>query len=405
MKGDPPEKQSVFSNMPDDFGYMRRALELAVRGRGRVEPNPMVGCVLVRDDRIVGEGWHRCFGGGHAEVHALAQAGCAAVGATCYVTLEPCSHHGKTPPCTDALLAAGVGRVVVAMQDPYPEVRGRGIARLRQHHVEVEVGVGEDQARSLNAPYLCRLEKKRPWVLAKWAMTLDGKIASATHSSRWVSSPSSRQRVHELRSCMDAILIGIRTAEYDDPMLTVRADNPPGTHVPLRIVLDTTARLSPSSRLVASARDVPLLIAVGPDAPAAQIDALRDAGCEIFTFPSPLGTAARSESASPHIRERFDALFAELARRNCTNLLVEGGSLVLGSLFDLRLIDEVHTFITPKLIGGAGAPSPISGIGLGDMANAYRLVDPQIRLIESDLYVSGRIRYDADERASQGAAT
>lgn len=406
--------------MSSDLDFMRRALDLAARGRGRVEPNPMVGCVIVRDRRVIGEGWHQCFGGEHAEVHALAQAGDAATGATCYVTLEPCSHFGKTPPCTEALIAAGISRIVVAMQDPSPEVRGKGIARLKSQHVEVEVGLCEEQARQLNAPYLYRIEKKRPWIIAKWAMTLDGKIASKTCSSQWISSSASLECVHDLRSCMDAILVGIRTVEQDDPLLTVRARKPTGTHIPLRIVLDTQARISPLSRLVTTARDFPLLIVVGPDAPPARTDALRDAGCEIFTWTLRLpgevdehrahsrsrdartlprdgaGQKERekrafSESALPFVRERFNALFTELVERGCTNLLIEGGAFVLGSLFDLDMIDEVHVFVAPKLIGGAEALSPIAGIGLCDMSDALRLADPQIRLINQDIYISGKI--------------
>lgn len=208
-----------------DRWHMRRALELAARGQGAVEPNPMVGCVIARGAEIIGEGFHRRFGQAHGEVEALQMAGDRAAGATLYVTLEPCCHHGKTPPCTKAVLAAGVARVVVAAGDPFPEVHGGGMAELRAAGLDVELGVLEDEARRLNAPYLKLIETGRPWIIAKWAMTLDGKIATATGDSRWISNAQSRETVHRLRGRMDAILAGRGTTAKDDPLLTAR---PPG---------------------------------------------------------------------------------------------------------------------------------------------------------------------------------
>ncbi|MCS6853005.1 MAG: bifunctional diaminohydroxyphosphoribosylaminopyrimidine deaminase/5-amino-6-(5-phosphoribosylamino)uracil reductase RibD, partial [Gemmataceae bacterium] len=215
--------------------WMARALELAERGRGHVEPNPLVGAVVVRDGQIVGEGWHQRYGEAHAEVHALNAAGDAARGGTLFVTLEPCAHHGKTPPCTEAVVRAGIRKVVAAMLDPYCEVAGRGVAQLRAAGVEVELGVGEAEARRLNAPYLKLLTTGRPYVHAKWAMTLDGKIATGTGDSKWVSTEASRRRVHELRGRMDAIIVGRGTVRADDPQLTAR---PAGPRVALRVVLD-----------------------------------------------------------------------------------------------------------------------------------------------------------------------
>src|SRR3954466_722160 len=231
--------------MHDEWSWMERALALAERGRGAVEPNPLVGAVVVRDGTCVGEGWHQRYGGPHAEVHALAAAAEAARGATLYVTLEPCCHFGKTPPCTDAVLAAGVRRVVASMADPFPRVAGGGLDRLRAAGLEVEVGLLEDEARRLNAPYLKRLTTGLPYVTAKWAMTLDGKTAVASGDSRWISGPRSRALVHELRGRMDAILVGIGTALADDPLLTAR---PPGPRVACRVVLDGAARLDLASR-------------------------------------------------------------------------------------------------------------------------------------------------------------
>src|SRR5262249_38708583 len=229
-----------------DWPWMQLALELAERGRGAVEPNPLVGAVVVRDGRLVGEGWHQRYG----EAHALAAAGAAAQGATLYVTLEPCCHYGKTPPCTEAVLRAGVGRVVAAMLDPFPPVSGQGVARLRAVGVTVEVGLGEAEARRLNAPYLKLLATGRPYVHAKWAMTLDGKICTRTGDSKWISGEASRRRVHELRGRMDAILVGIGTALADDPLLTAR---PPGPRIATRIVLDSRGRLPASAQLVRTA--------------------------------------------------------------------------------------------------------------------------------------------------------
>src|SRR5438876_5484673 len=226
---------------------MRRALELAARGRGAVEPNPLVGAVVLdAAGQLVGEGWHRKFGAAHAEVNAFAEAGDQARGGTLVVTLEPCCHHGKTPPCTEAVLRAGIRRVVAAMPDPFPQVAGRGADLLRTAGVHVEFGVGKAEARRLNAPYLKLLATGRPYVHAKWAMTLDGKIATRSGNSKWISGEASRRRVHELRGRMDAIVVGIGTALADDPLLTAR---PPGPQTPLRVVLDSRGRTPLTSKL------------------------------------------------------------------------------------------------------------------------------------------------------------
>jgi diaminohydroxyphosphoribosylaminopyrimidine deaminase/5-amino-6-(5-phosphoribosylamino)uracil reductase len=359
-----------------DLWHMQRALALAAQGQGRVEPNPMVGCVIARGAEIVGEGWHRRFGQAHAEVEALRIAGPRARGATLYVTLEPCCHQGKTPPCTRALLAAGVARVVAAMTDPFPQVGGGGLAELRAADVEVESGVLENQARKLNAPYLKLLATSRPWVVAKWAMTLDGKIAARTGDSRWISSPASRQLVHQLRGRMDAIIVGRGTAAADDPLLTAR---PPGPRTALRIVVDTRASLAPASQLVRTAREVPLLVAAGVEAASADCANLQAAGCEVLVC----------GGATP--QARLETLFDELGRRRMTNVLVEGGARLLGSLFDARLIDEAHVFIAPKLAGGAEAPSPSAGRGVETIADALALEDLAVREVAGDIYLQGRI--------------
>jgi diaminohydroxyphosphoribosylaminopyrimidine deaminase/5-amino-6-(5-phosphoribosylamino)uracil reductase len=355
---------------------IRRALELAERGRGAVEPNPLVGAVIVRDGRIVGEGWHERYGQAHAEVNALAAAGELARGATLYVTLEPCCHHGKTPPCTDAVLRAGVRRVVASMLDPYPPVAGRGAELLRAAGVEVAVGIGEAEAQDLNAPYLKLLRTGRPYVIAKWAMSLDGKIATRTGDSRWVSGEEARRRVHQLRGRVDAVIVGIGTVRADDPLLTAR---PPGPRTAARLVLDSRLRLPRASRLVQTAGAAPVIVVHAPDADPAARRALAAAGCECLPVEAPAG------------QPLVTALLDELGRRRFTNVLVEGGAQVLGSFLDAGEVDEVYAFIAPKLIGGADAPAPIAGLGVERMARALALVRPSCEPVGADWLIRGRL--------------
>lgn len=379
--------------------YMRRALKLAAYGQGLVEPNPMVGCVIVREDiscnkasgddepvdalaHIVGEGWHQKYGGPHAEVNALASAGELARGATMYVTLEPCSHFGKTPPCVDALIAAGLKRVVIAMEDPFPEVAGSGIKKLLSAGVEVTLGVLENKARELNAPYLTRIEKKRPWVIGKWAMTLDGKIATRIGSSYWISSDESRERVHEWRECVDAIIIGSRTAMEDDPKLTVRLpDGRRPKRIPTRIVVDSGGTLSVFSELALTARDVPLLLVYGPNTPAGKKEFWESKGAEVLVLDA------------PSYEQRILQLMEKLAERGMTNVLVEGGGELLGHLFDLELIDEVRVFMCPKIVGGREAVVPVGGIGRELMRKAATLRNRKTEAIGTDVLMSGRVNY------------
>ncbi|HMB08355.1 MAG TPA: bifunctional diaminohydroxyphosphoribosylaminopyrimidine deaminase/5-amino-6-(5-phosphoribosylamino)uracil reductase RibD [Isosphaeraceae bacterium] len=359
----------------DDLLWMRRALAEAERGRGRVEPNPMVGAVVVREGRLIGVGHHARYGGPHAEVEALAAAGAATRGATLYVTLEPCCHVGKTPPCTDAVLAAGIARVVAAMRDPFPMVAGGGLARLRGAGVAVELGLEADAARRLNAAYLKRLATGRPYVTAKWAMTLDGKTAAASGDSRWISGPRSRALVHELRGRMDAILVGIGTALADDPQLTAR---PPGPRRAARVVLDSAGRLPETSRLARTAREVPVWVAVTDRAPAERREALARLDCGVLAFPGsgpvPIGP-----------------LLEELGRRGVTNLLVEGGGRVLGAFLDAGQVDAVEVYIAPIVAGGEPRFTPAQGAGQCRMADALRLERHEVSLIDGDLRLVGTI--------------
>lgn len=361
---------------PDDAHWMRLALRLAEQGRGRVEPNPMVGCVIVKDGRVLGQGFHEQFGEPHAEVNALSSVvGSAAAGSTIYVTLEPCCHHGKTPPCTEALLRARPDRVVVAMADPFPKVDGGGLQILREAGISVTVDVCEEEARHLNAPYLKRIGKGQPWIIAKWAMTLDGKMATANGSSKWISSEEARREVHRVRGLVDAVMVGSGTARLDDPLLTAR---PAGPRTPARIVVDSNASLNVTSRLVETISEAPVLVAAASTARPERLDRLHHAGCELVLCPG------------ENHAERMEFLLRELGRRGLTNVLVEGGSQLLGLLWDMQQIDEVHTFVAPKIIGGQNALTPVGGSGIGSMEHAVQLNSCEIVELGSTILVRGR---------------
>jgi diaminohydroxyphosphoribosylaminopyrimidine deaminase/5-amino-6-(5-phosphoribosylamino)uracil reductase len=354
--------------------WMRHALALAARGRGAVEPNPMVGAVVLdAAGNLVGEGWHQKFGGPHAEVFALAAAGERARGGTVIVTLEPCCHHGKTPPCTDAVLRSRARRVVAAMADPFPRVAGGGVKLLRDAGVEVEVGVCEAEARRLNAPYLKLLGTGRPWVHLKWAMTLDGKIATRTGDSKWISCEESRAKVHELRGRVDAVVVGRGTVVADDPLLTAR---PAGPRVAARVVVTASGDLPERCQLRATARDVPVLVytAAGNES---KLDSWRGEGAEVVALP------VSDTGLSP------DAVLNDLGARRFTNVLVEGGAGLLGSFLDANAGDEFHVFIAPKVVGSAGALSPVGGRGVALMRDALELAECVTEACGRDVYVHG----------------
>jgi diaminohydroxyphosphoribosylaminopyrimidine deaminase/5-amino-6-(5-phosphoribosylamino)uracil reductase len=292
------------------------------------------------------------------------------------VTLEPCCHQGKTPPCTKAIIAAGIRRVVAAQRDPFPDVNGGGLAELQAAGVAVEVGVCEQQARRLNAPYHKLLACGRPWTIAKWAMTLDGKIATRTGQSRWISCEASRAVAHALRGRVDAILVGSRTAAIDDPLLTAR---PVGPKRAVRVVVDSAASLAPDSQLVLTARETPVLVAVSDTAIKENIARLEKSGCDVLV--------CRGTTHS----ERLSALLDELGRLRMTNVLVEGGAQLLGACFDAGDVDEVHVFIAPKLAGGADARSPVAGQGVQLLTQVHRLDGMVVERTGDDLYVRGRL--------------
>jgi diaminohydroxyphosphoribosylaminopyrimidine deaminase/5-amino-6-(5-phosphoribosylamino)uracil reductase len=344
-----------------DEHYLRQALRLAARGAGRVEPNPMVGCVIVKDGRVIGTGWHRRFGGPHAEIEALRRCTESPRGATVYVSLEPCCHHGKTPPCTDALLAAGIARVVAPLEDPNPPVAGGGFAQLCAAGLRVDVGLLAPAAADLIAPFLKLVRQHRPWVILKWAQSLDGKIATRNGDAKWISDDVCRAHAHRIRGRLDAIIVGLGTVLRDDPLLTCRVGRPP--RVATRIVLDTQLRTPLRSQLVRTAQATPTWIFCGKTAPARRAATLEAAGCRVLRVP------ATDQGVS------LPTVLGMLGRQMFTNVLVEGGGTVLGRFLDQRLADELHVYIAPLLIGGSAAPGPWHTAGVARVAQAPRLPD------------------------------
>lgn len=373
------------------FQMMRRALDLAARGRGRVEPNPLVGAVVVAGEKVLGEGWHAQFGGPHAEVVALEAAGERAAGATLYVTLEPCCHHGKTPPCTDRVLASKVARVVVAMSDPFPEVAGRGIERLRAAGMHVDLGLLEAEARQLNAPYLKLLRAGRPYVHAKWAMSLDGKIATHTGDSKWITGEAARAHAHQFRGLVDAIIVGSGTVAIDDPLLTAR---PPGPRVATRVILDSAARIPLGCHVVRTAREVPTILATTSRATASaaaidRFEKLIGAGCQCLVLPE--------DQAG---RVSITALLDDFGRRRWTNVLVEGGSSVLAAFLDAGEIDAVRAYVAPTLIGGRAARSATLGVGIATMSEAFRLIPAPPISLGADFFLEAHRLVPGSEPAT-----
>lgn len=336
---------------------MAAALGLARRGLGRVWPNPAVGCVIVREDRVVGRGWTQPGGRPHAEAVALERAGAQAASATAYVSLEPCAHHGKTPPCAEALIAAGIARAVVALEDPDPRVAGKGLAKLRAAGIALETGLLAEEAAEVNAGFIARIVKGRPLVTLKIASTLDGRIATQSGESQWITGEVARARAHLLRAQNDAVMVGVGTAVSDDPALTCRL---PGleSRVPVAVVVDSRLRLPLTSRLVAGARVRPTWVVTLDPPPAERARAFRDAGIELI--------AVESEPGGPP--DMAKAL-AQLGQRGLTRLMVEGGSQLVAALLRARLIDRIVWFRAPRLIGGDGVPAA-AAFGLERLAEA-----------------------------------
>lgn len=347
--------------------------------RGRVSPNPLVGAVVLDDGRIVGEGWHEGPGTPHAEVMALRDAGDRARGATVVCTLEPCSHFGRTPPCTDALRAAAVSRVVVGCLDPLERGRGQGVRILDQAGIDVALATGEDErlCRELNAAFLTWAVRRRPHVVLKLATSLDGRIATAAGESRWITGGPARARVHRWRADSDAVAVGLGTALADDPLLTARGVGD-AVRQPTRVVWDTTARLPLDSALVRGAHEVPVIVIAGEGAPAARVAALREAGVDV----------AEVEGRPPDV----GAALRALAERGVQSVLVEGGAELADSLVRAGGVDVVRWFVAPMLIGGRRAPAALAGQGYAHLADAPRLSGVLVERVGDDVLVSGRLQ-------------
>lgn len=364
----------------DDRSVMLHAVELARRGLGAVEPNPMVGAVVVDEQfNVLGEGWHQQFGGPHAEVHALNSASDNAAGQTIFVTLEPCSHHGKTPPCVDAVLASSVRRVVIGSVDPADHASGRGVDRLREAGLRVDVGIAQAETDRLIAPFRKLMVERMPYVHAKWAMSLDGKIATRTGDSQWISNEQSRAVVHELRARMDAVVVGARTAELDDPLLNARLpDGRAPVRTATRVVVDSHARLSPTSKLATTARAAPVLLAALESTSLDKTRPLESWGVEVLRL-----------SATPCGQVDVSELMRELGKRKMTNVFVEGGGELLGSIFDARLVDEFHVFVGPRVIGGRDAAAPVGGVGAEKLKTALKASEITCLQFGNDVYING----------------
>jgi diaminohydroxyphosphoribosylaminopyrimidine deaminase/5-amino-6-(5-phosphoribosylamino)uracil reductase len=368
-----------------DMAHLARAIELAGNGFGSVKPNPVVGAVVALDGRVLGEGWHERYGGAHAEVNAIEACGLQELGdATLYVSLEPCCHEGKTPPCTDAIIASGIRRVVVASDDPSEKANGRGLGILRDEGVEVVLADGElaSSARLLNQAFRKHARVGKPWVLFKSAMTLDGKVATRSGDSKWISGEESRELAHRWRASVDAVVVGIGTALADDPQLTARPSGRPTepAEQPRRVVFDSLARLPPGSQLVAAAAEVPLTVIVSRAAARADVEALEAAGAQVIV--------ASGENEPARVRGALE----QLGAMGITAILLEGGPHLAGAFLDAGEIDELRLFLAPLLLGGSAARDPLEGEGVERISEALHALSFGCESVGEDLLISARLR-------------
>ena len=363
----------------EDIEYMRRAIELAERGVGFTNPNPMVGAVIVKGGKVIGEGWHERCGEWHAERNAFRNCTVPAEGATMYVTLEPCCHYGKTPPCTEAIIEHGIARVVVGMEDPNPLVAGKGIALLREAGIEVVCGVEEEALREQNRVFLKYISTKLPWVAMKTAMTLDGKIATRTGDSKWITGAEARAYVHELRHRFMAIVVGIGTAVADDPLLNCRIEGR-GVRQPIRVVVDSNARLSLDSQLVKTAGEYRTIVAHTCFAPEERVKALREIGVEMLL--------CKEKEGLVDVRNLLELL----GQSGIDSILLEGGGSLNYTFLAEGLADELYAFIAPKIVGGMNAKTPVEGAGMEKMADAINLELENVLNVGHDVLLKLKVK-------------
>lgn len=362
----------------NDMDYMRLALALAAKGRGWTNPNPMVGAVVMKDGHVIGEGYHHRCGGLHAEREALNACMESPAGATLYVTLEPCCHHGRQPPCTEAILEAGISRVVVGSGDPNPLVAGKGLELLRAHGVEVEAGVLRAECDALNSVFFHYIHTKRPYVVMKYAMTLDGKIGTRTGASQWITGEEARQQVHRDRHRYAAIMAGVGTVLADDPLLTCRME---GGRTPVRVICDTHLRTPMDSKIVRTVREVPTILAAS-EAAADRAAPYRDAGCQVWALPEKDG----------HVD--LTALMERLGAAEIDSVLLEGGGTLNWAALESGIVQRVQAYIAPKLFGGAAAKSPVAGLGVETPAQAVKLKNITVTQIGEDFLLEGEVDTD-----------
>ncbi|MFZ5966715.1 MAG: bifunctional diaminohydroxyphosphoribosylaminopyrimidine deaminase/5-amino-6-(5-phosphoribosylamino)uracil reductase RibD [Bacillota bacterium] len=362
-----------------DEQYMKRALELARLGSGYTNPNPLVGAVIVKDSRIIGEGYHQVYGGPHAEINAFRNTVEDVRGATMYVTLEPCSHYGKTPPCAEAIVEKGIAKVIVAMTDPNPLIAGRGIRILKDHGIDVAVGVLEDEARKLNEIFVKYITTGTPFCIMKTAMTLDGKIAAHTGDSKWISNESSRRYVHELRHRVSAIMVGIGTILADDPLLTTRLEDKAGKD-PVRIVVDSSGRIPVGARILHLHSEAKTILAATSEIEKDKQKALESLGVEVIITPKKNGQVDLSY------------LFKKLGEMKLDSILLEGGATLNFSALQEGIVDKILTFIAPKIIGGNDALTPVAGKGIAYMRDAIQLENIQTHRFGDDLMIEAYIK-------------
>ncbi len=362
--------------MEDEY-YMRRAIELAKKGAGFVNPNPMVGAVIVKEGEIIGEGFHEKYGTLHAERNALKNCMVSPEGATLYVTLEPCCHYGKTPPCTEAIIESGIKKVYVGAYDINPLVAGKGVQILREHNIVVVVGLLENECKRLNKVFNKYMTTKRPYVQMKYAMTADGKIATSRGESQWITSEASRKKVHDMRNALSGIMVGINTVLSDDPVLNCRREIP--SKNPVRIICDTYLRIPMDSKIVKTANEIPTIIATASD-DVGKADALKNEGCKVIKI------KRKSEGID------LNELMKALGEMQVDSILLEGGATLNYSAIESGIVDEIDIFMAPKIFGGRGK-GPIEGNGISDISDAIKIRPVSYEKIDEDLYIENEVIY------------